>query len=88
MRTWQLHDAKNRSREAVAEAIAHGPQLITRHGRPAAVVVAHAEWEKRTAPRETVVHYLLRCPKLDLSDDEVDALFARRKGWARRIDLS
>jgi antitoxin Phd len=39
-RNWQLQDAKNQLSRLVAEAREHGPQTITVHGRPAAVVLS------------------------------------------------
>ncbi|NMW20849.1 MAG: type II toxin-antitoxin system Phd/YefM family antitoxin [Chlorobiaceae bacterium] len=42
MRTWQLQEAKNHLNEVVRNAISDGPQNITLHGKPAAVVVSYA----------------------------------------------
>jgi prevent-host-death family protein len=43
---WSLQDAKNRF-SAVVEAASHGkPQVVTKHGKPAVVVVAVAEYER------------------------------------------
>jgi prevent-host-death family protein len=44
--TWQIQDAKNKLCEVIAQAIKQGPQLITRRGEKAAVVVSYAEYEK------------------------------------------
>lgn len=35
---WSLHDAKNRLSEVIQRAQQEGPQTITRHGRPVAIV--------------------------------------------------
>ncbi len=43
-RNWQLQDAKNQLSRVVAEAKKHGPQTITVHGRPAAVVISIEEF--------------------------------------------
>lgn len=44
--TWSLQDAKNRF-SAVVEAASHGkPQLVTKHGKAAVVVVAAAEYDR------------------------------------------
>ncbi len=37
---WQLQDAKNQLSRVVAKARRHGPQTITVHGTPAAVLVS------------------------------------------------
>lgn len=36
---WQLQEAKNRLSEVIHAAERHGPQTITRHGEPVALVV-------------------------------------------------
>ena len=41
---WQLQQAKNRLSEVVQRALSEGPQTITRHGRPAVVVVDFKEF--------------------------------------------
>jgi antitoxin Phd len=43
---WQIQDAKNKLSEVIARAQKHGPQLITRHGEKAVVVVSYAEYER------------------------------------------
>lgn len=45
MDTWKLQDAKARFSEVVDRALAHGPQLVTRHGDNAVVVIAYAEFQ-------------------------------------------
>lgn len=49
--TWPLQEAKNRLSEVVNEAIAHGPQVISRRGKEAAVVLG-IEYYKRLARRD------------------------------------
>ena len=44
--TWQIQEAKNKLSEVIAQAMKQGPQLITRHGEKAVVVVSYAEYEK------------------------------------------
>ena len=44
--TWSLQDAKNRF-SAVVDAASHGkPQVVTKHGKPAVVVVAATEYAR------------------------------------------
>jgi antitoxin Phd len=43
--TWSLQDAKNRFSEVV-EAARRKPQTVTKHGKPAVVVVAADEYER------------------------------------------
>ena len=44
-RSWSLHDAKNRFSEFV-EAARRMPQTITKHGKPAVVVMDVVEYER------------------------------------------
>lgn len=43
--TWSVQDAKNRF-SVVVEAARHAPQTVTKHGKPAVVVVDVAEFER------------------------------------------
>ena len=44
-RSWSIQDAKNRFSEVV-EAARRGPQTVTKHGKPAVVVVDAVEYER------------------------------------------
>lgn len=44
-RTWSVQDAKNRF-SAVVEAARRKPQTVTKHGKPAVVVVSADEYER------------------------------------------
>jgi prevent-host-death family protein len=46
MREIQLRDAKAKLSAVVDDAVRGKPSVITRHGRPEAVVVSVAEWER------------------------------------------
>ena len=65
---WSLQDAKNKF-SAVVEAAHSQPQTVTKHGKPAVVIVAADEYErlkkleKLNAP--TFVDMLLAIPKDD-----------------------
>lgn len=43
-RVWQLQEAKNKFSEVVEEALANGPQVITRRGVEAVIVLSYAEY--------------------------------------------
>lgn len=46
IREIQMRDAKA-SHSAMVEAVTHGePALITRHGKPTAVMVGYSEWQR------------------------------------------
>ncbi|MBX7253590.1 MAG: type II toxin-antitoxin system Phd/YefM family antitoxin [Candidatus Promineofilum sp.] len=74
MRTWQLQEAKNKLSQVVDEAIAAGPQVITRHGQEVAIVISSEDFRSLTAERESLVDFLQRSPLLgediDLSRDK------------------
>lgn len=46
MRAVQLKDAKAGLSQLVDEAMQGTPSLITRHGKPQAVVLSYREWQK------------------------------------------
>lgn len=47
---WSLQDAKNHFSEVVRAAERDGPQTVTRHGKPAAVVISTEEYERLKDP--------------------------------------
>lgn len=46
MRTIQLRDAKACLSAVVDDAVSGEPSVITRHGKPAAVVLSFEEWQR------------------------------------------
>ncbi len=46
MQTWQLQEAKSRFSELVDRTLTEGPQLITRRGAEAVVVIAAPEFRR------------------------------------------
>lgn len=51
MQTVQLREAKSRLSALVEEATRGGKTIITRHGRPSAVILGMEEWNRlRTVP--------------------------------------
>ena len=74
MRRWRLEEAKNRFSELVRRALAHEPQLVTRSGRDAVVVLSAEDYERLAAPprltsfvRESPLAEVLRAGELDLA---------------------
>jgi prevent-host-death family protein len=71
-RSWSLQDAKAKFSAVVAAAERGTPQLVTKRGRPAVVVVAADAYDllrgrSRQKPRNFVEH-LLAIPKGELPD--------------------
>ena len=66
--TWSVQDAKNRF-SAVVEAARREPQTVTKHGKPAVVVVDAAEYERlrrlELAQAPTFAEMLLAMPQDD-----------------------
>jgi prevent-host-death family protein len=61
-KTWTLADAKAHLSEVVDSALTDGPQMITRHGRKAVVVVAAEEWERKTQRQGTLADFFAASP--------------------------
>jgi antitoxin Phd len=57
MKTWRLQDAKNSLSRVVELAQTEGPQTVTRHGNPVAVIVADDEFKRMTRPKETLLEF-------------------------------
>ena len=52
--TWQLQRAKAELSKLIATSIEKGPQMVTRHGRPAAVVRVISQSTTRTGTGPSV----------------------------------
>jgi prevent-host-death family protein len=59
--TWTLAKAKARFSELVARAQA-GLQIITRKGKPSAVLVSAEEWARKTECKGILAEFLLASP--------------------------
>ena len=57
MKTWPLQDAKNQFSQVVELARKRGPQTVTRHGQPVAVIVSADEFKTMAQPAETVLEF-------------------------------
>jgi antitoxin Phd len=64
--TWQIQDAKNKLSEVIARAQKHGPQLITRHGEKAVVVVSYAEYERLRKSQGKLSEFFKSSPLADI----------------------
>jgi prevent-host-death family protein len=82
-RRWSVQDAKNRFSEVV-EAARRQPQTVTKHGKPAVVVVAADEYERLRKLQH------LKAPTLAemlLSMPQCDAEFERLKVTPRDVEF-
>lgn len=78
MKTWPVQDAKARFSEFLDACISDGPQMVTKRGTEAAVLVPVDEWRRLKATARPSIKQLLL---LDVG--RTDALTAPR-GIARR----
>jgi len=79
--SWQLQDAKARFSEFLDAALKKGPQVVTRRGVEAAVLVPIEEWRRmRSASRPNIKELLLSGPRFQ------DIIPPRRK-WKRRAPV-
>lgn len=71
MSDWQLQTAKNRLSELVENALSHGPQTITRHGKATAIVLSMDDYRKIQTGKRPLSRFFARSPlrgrKLDIS---------------------
>jgi prevent-host-death family protein len=59
---WQLQDAKARLSEVVKRAQADGPQAITVHGKPAAVILSPSDYQRLSRRRPPFAEFIRSSP--------------------------
>jgi prevent-host-death family protein len=71
---WQLQDAKNRFSRVVEQAIQQGPQIITRHGIEAVIVMSYQEYRRMMLSQSKLSDFFRESPlagvPLDLRRDK------------------
>lgn len=82
MKAWPVQDAKAKFSEFLEACLSQGPQMVTRRGVEAAVLVPAAEWRRLQATAQPSLKELL------LADAaRTDTLVLRRKAArTRRIE--
>ncbi len=60
--TWQLQEAKSRFSQLVEDAMNKEPQIVTKHGDKAVVVLSFEEYTKITRPKTDLVKFLRESP--------------------------
>lgn len=78
MKAWPVQDAKARFSEFLDACLSDGPQLVTRRGAEAAVLVPAAEWRRLQAAARPTLKELL------LSDAARTESLVPPRGTARR----
>ena len=79
---WTVAEAKARFSELIDQARSKGPQTITRHGRPSAVVVSAEEWERKSKRTGNLAEFFAASP-LPGSGLRI----RRKKDGPRKVDL-
>jgi len=80
--TWQLQEAKNKFSNLVEKAQRNGPQVVTKHGKEAVVVLSIDDYEKLTKPEEDLFVFLQNSP---LSEMELN--ITRNKDVPRDVEI-
>jgi len=65
---WQLQTAKQHFSELVERARSEGPQIVTKHGRDAVVVVSAEEYQRLRGDRPSLIEFIRAAPDFDLLD--------------------
>lgn len=65
MRTWSLQEAKARFSELVNACLHDGPQLVTRRGQDAVVIIP-ADQFNASMGQQSLKNFLLRAPRSEL----------------------
>jgi len=80
---WQLQEAKSRLSELIVEAESAGPQVITKRGVEAVIVISCRDYKKLLSEKESLVDFFRDSP---LADAELD--LSRDKSPIRHSDFS
>lgn len=79
---WQLQEAKNKFSNLVEKAQKIGPQVVTKHGKDAVVVLSIEEYNKLKKPKVNLVNFFRNSP---LAKEEI--LFERSNEMPRDVEL-
>jgi prevent-host-death family protein len=77
---WPLHEAKARLSEVIDVSIRQGPQTVTRHGRPVALVVGADDFRRLSRTGRDFKAFLLVAPLRGLN-------LVRSRDRGRRVGL-
>lgn len=83
MTTWQLQSAKARLSELVKHAGEDGPQHITVHGQPVAVVISRDLFDRLSGNQTSLVDFIRHSPLCDQND----IVLERDRSPPREVDF-
>ena len=79
---WQLQEAKSKFSQLVDKAMQHEPQIVTKHGDEAVVVLSIDDYKKMIAPELSLIEFFKQSP---LANIELE--LERSKDVPRVIEL-
>ena len=68
--SWQLQTAKQRFSELVERARRDGPQVVTKHGKEAVVVVSAEEYRRLRGGGPSLLEFIRAAPDFDVLELE------------------
>jgi len=80
--SWQLQEAKSKFSQLVEKAMKHQPQIVTKHGDEAVVILSVEDYKKMIAPESSLLDFFDNSP---LKGMELDC--QRAKDLPRDIEL-
>ena len=83
-KVWQLQEAKNKFSRLVEKAQKNGPQIVTKHGKKAVVVLSFEEYRKMVSPQYDLVEFFRRSP---LRGTDIDFSKIRNKDLPREVEI-
>lgn len=78
---WQLQAAKQHFSELVERARSEGPQVVTKHGKDAVVVVSAEDYRRLRGGEPSLIQFIRSAPDLDVLD------LTRAEDRGRDVDL-
>jgi prevent-host-death family protein len=81
MHTWQLQEAKSRFSEVVDLTRTEGPQMVTRRGAEAVVILAAEDYRRLIGDAPNLIDHLLNAPRGEA------LVITRSKETIRNLDL-
>jgi antitoxin Phd len=79
---WQLQEAKNKFSQVAEEAAVYGPQIVTKHGRDAVVILGVDEYRQLTERRGALLDFFRDSPLVGSGLD-----ITRESDEGREVDL-
>lgn len=86
MKTWPVQDAKARFSEFLDACLSEGPQMVTRRGAKAAVLVPAAQWQQMQVAARPSLKELLQSKEARTDRLVPERSHERGKARRRRIE--